>query len=305
MHQQSILVTANTNLGSAGALVSIDDIEKHYTTTIAANAAAKYKCADPSCNVPVIAVITKLTKQTRRNSPTSYFRASRKKPHVKRCSRAPSPTATTTPTPSSTVGQASPNRTSAPTVWVDPLSTAGGAIGGGSSTTGVPPSGSHGARGASGSGTSQGHSQMVESFAKKWVSMNAQTQRATPLTAPWNSQCTYHSAFHPFAYNVTVDVSTVGSKIFAGVVQQVINNPSGYIITLLEKNSDGKVLEVLVPLAAFLFGGAGLALNSKLASLVGSTKPATVFALGIFFRNQTGVLSLSIAHPHYIHIQSN
>jgi hypothetical protein len=66
MHQQAILVTANVNLGSSGSLVSIDDIEKHYSTTIAANATVKYNCADPKCGVPVIAVITKLTKQTRK-----------------------------------------------------------------------------------------------------------------------------------------------------------------------------------------------------------------------------------------------
>lgn len=64
MHQQAILVTGNAILGCAGTPVSIDDIEKHYATTAAANAGAAYKCADPQCGVPVIAVITMLTKAT-------------------------------------------------------------------------------------------------------------------------------------------------------------------------------------------------------------------------------------------------
>jgi hypothetical protein len=144
---------------------------------------------------------------------------------------------------------------------------------------------------------------MVESFAKKWVAMNASTQRATDLAAPWNPQGTYHSAFHPFAYNVTVDVSTVGSKIFVGVVQQLINSPSGYIITLLEKNPGGDALEVLVPPAALLFGRPSRALNARLKSLVGSTKPATIFVLGTFSRNRIGALTLSVIHPHYMYIK--
>lgn len=303
MHQQATLVSANVKLGNAGALVSIDDIEKHYATTAAANAAAKYKCADPKCGVSVIAVITKLTKQTRKNSPTSYFRASRKNPHVKGCSRAPVPTKVTTTTHGGTAGQASPNRTSAPTVWVDPLATAGSGVGGGGNATGTPSTGSRGTRGANGSGMSQGHSQMVETFAKKWVGMNAQTQRTTSLAAPWNPHGTYHSAFHPFAYNKAVDASTVGIKIYVGVVKQLINSPSGYIITLQEKNSGGEALEVLVPPAVFQYGAPGRALNSKLARLIGSTNPVTVFALGIFSKNPTGAISLSVAHPHCMHVQ--
>ena len=82
MHQQAVLVTGNANLGSAGTPVNIGDIEKHYTTTAAANAGIAYKCADPKCGVPVVAVITKLSKAKRKNSPSSYFRANKSKPHV-------------------------------------------------------------------------------------------------------------------------------------------------------------------------------------------------------------------------------
>lgn len=122
MHQQAILVTGNAKLGSAGTSVGIDDIEKHYTTTSAANAGIAYKCADPKCGVPVIAVITKLTKAKRKNSPSSYFRANRSKPHVNGCTREPSPPVPTTPSHGGPGSPASPNRTSAPAVWVNPLS---------------------------------------------------------------------------------------------------------------------------------------------------------------------------------------
>lgn len=306
MHQQAILVTGNANLGSVGTLVGIDKIEQHYATTIAANAGINYMCANPKCGVPVVAVITKLTKKTRKNSPSSYFRANKSKPHVNGCSRAPAPLVPTAPAQGGTVGPASPNRTNAPAVWVDPLSHTGGLVSGGSggNASGTPSSGLRGTRGTSGSGTSQGQSQMVESFAKKWLAMNAQTQRSSPLAASWNPQGTYHTAFHPFGYtyNATIDASTSGQKIYVGVLKQVLNSASGYIITFLEKNSGGEALEVFVPPEVFLFGPPGSALNSKLGSLVGSTKPSQVFALGTFLRSRTGALSLSVAHPHYIYI---
>jgi hypothetical protein len=138
MHQQAILVTANAKLGSAGTPVGIDDIEKHFATTTAANAGIAYKCADPKCGVPVIAVITKLTKATRKTSPSSYFRANGSKPHVNGCTREPSPSVPTKASHSGQVNTANPNRTNAPVVWVDPLSQAGSTsgVGGSVSATG-------------------------------------------------------------------------------------------------------------------------------------------------------------------------
>lgn len=303
MHQQAILVTGNANLGSAGTPVGIDDIEKHYTTTVAANAGIAYKCADPKCGVPVIAVITKLTKATRKNSTSSYFRANRSKPHVNGCTREPSLSVPTAPSHGGPVNPASPNRTNAPVVWVDPLSQAGSTSGGGGSgsATGTPSSGPHGTRGTSGSGTSQGRSQMVESFAKKWLAMNAQTQRSSPLTAPWNPQGSYYTAFHAFAYHRTADVSATGQQIYVGMLKQVVKTTSGYIVSLSEVNSAGEALEVFVPSSALL-GTPGAALNSRLGGLVGTTKTTQVFVLGTFSRINSGTFSLSVAHPHYIYI---
>lgn len=304
MHQQAILVTGNAKLGSAGTSVGIDDIEKHYTTTSAANAGIAYKCADPKCGVPVIAVITKLTKAKRKNSPSSYFRANRSKPHVNGCTREPSPPVPTTPSHGGPGSPASPNRTSAPAVWVDPLSQAGSTSGGGSigSATGTPSSGPHGTRGTSGSGTSQGRSQKVESFAKKWLAMNAQTQRSSPLAAPWNPHGSYYTAFHALAYHRATDVSAIGQKIYVGMLKQVVKTASGYIVSLSEVNSAGEALEVVVPSSALLFGTSGAALSSRLGGLTGTTTTTQVFALGTFSRINSGAFSLTVAHPHYIYI---
>ncbi|WP_230346500.1 hypothetical protein [Methylobacillus methanolivorans] len=302
MHQQAILVTANPKLGSAGTPVIIGDIEKHFATTATANAGIEYKCADPKCGVPVIAVITKLTTATRKTSPSSYFRANGSKPHANGCTREPSPSVPTTASHGGPVNPASPNRTNAPAVWVDPLSQAGGTSGVGGSATGTPSSGSRSTRGTKGLGTSQGRSQMVESFAKKWLAMNAQIQRSSPLTAPWNPQGTYYTAFHAFAYHRAADVSSTGQKIYVGILKQAVKTTSGYIISLSEVNSSGEALEMFVPSSALLFGISGTTLNSRLGGLVGTTKTTQVFALGTFSRINSETLSLTVTHPHYIYI---
>lgn len=304
MHQQAVLVTGHSTLGGAGAPVGIDDIERLYPTTTAANIGIAYRCANPNCAVPVIAVITKVAKKGRKNSPSSYFRANRSKPHIKGCSRAPVPPGNAVPAPATTVTPASPNRTKIPTAWVDPLARANGMSGGSgsNSTTGTPSSGSQGTRSSNGTGTSQGHSQMVEGFAKQWLSMNSTTQKATPLTAPWNPGGTYYSAFHPIKFRSTIDVSNTGQKLYVGVLDSVVNTATGSVITLHEQNSSGAALEIFVTSAIFLFGAAGSSLRTKLSSLASAPKPIQIFVLGTFSGANKGTLSLSIPHPHYIHI---
>lgn len=304
MHQQAILVTGNAKLGSAGAPVVIDDIEKHYPTTSAANAGIAYKCADPKCSVPVIAVITRVAKVARKNSPSSYFRANRSRPHVNGCTREPSPSVPSPPSHAGPASPASPNRTSAPVVWIDPISQTGSTSGGGNSGTAaeISPRAPHGTRGTNGSGTSQGRSQMVESFAKKWLTMNAQTQRSSPLTAPWNPQGFYYTAFHAFAYHRNADFSATDKKIYVGMLKHVVKDISGYTVALSEVSPAGEALEVIIPPSALLFGASGAALNSMLGRLVGTTETTQVFALGTFLRINSGILSLTVAHPHYIYI---
>ena len=143
---------------------------------------------------------------------------------------------------------------------------------------------------------------MVESFAKKWLAMNAQSLRSSPLTAPWNPRGTYYSAFHVFAYHQTADVSSAGQKIYVGMLKQVVKTTSGYIVSLSEVNSGGEALEVFVPLSALLFGTSGATLNTRLGRLAGATKTTQVFALGTFLRIDSGIFSLTVAHPHNIYI---
>lgn len=210
----------------------------------------------------------------------------------------------TTPSHGGPITPASPNRTNAPVVWVDPLSQAGSTAGSGGrgSATGMPSSGSRDIRGTSGSGTSQGSSQMVESFAKKWLAMNVQSQRLSPLTAPWNPQGSYYTGFYALAFHRTADVSATDQKIYVGMLKQVVHTASGYIVSLSEVNSGGEVLEVFVPSSALLFGSSGAALNSRLGGLVNTTKTTQVFVLGTFSRINSGTFSLSVMHPHYIYI---
>jgi len=252
----------------------------------------------------VIAVITKLMKITRKSSPSSYFRANKPNPHVMGCTREPSPSVTTTPPQGGATNPASPNRTNAPAVWIDPLTHSAGTVGGSGSdgATGTPSSGSRGTRGISGSGTSQGRSQMVESFAKKWLAMNAQTQRSSSLTAPWNLHGNYYTAFHAFAYHLTADASATGQKIYVGILKQVVKTTSGYIVSLSEVNSGGEALEVFIPSSVLLLGTPGTTLNSKLRRLASTTKTTQVFVLGTFTHLGSMTLSLLVAHPHYIYI---
>jgi hypothetical protein len=143
---------------------------------------------------------------------------------------------------------------------------------------------------------------MVERFAKEWLAKNAQELKSMPLTAPWNPEGHYHSAFHVLHYNRSSDVSTTGQKIYLGMLKQVRSTVSGYIVELSEINAGSEILEVFVPLSAFLFGAAGNTLRSKLLSLAAAPKTIQVFALGSFSRISKTTLSLNVPHPYYIYI---
>lgn len=132
--------------------------------------------------------------------------------------------------------------------------------------------------------------------------MNAQTQRSSPLAAPWNPHGSYYTAFHALAYHRATDVSAIGQKIYVGMLKQVVKTASGYIVSLSEVNSAGEALEVVVPSSALLFGTSGAALSSRLGGLTGTTTTTQVFALGTFSRINSGAFSLTVAHPHYIYI---
>lgn len=309
MHQQAKLTTNHPILGNVGDPVSTAALEKLFTSSSQANNDIGYKCADSNCGVRVIAVITKLSKAQRKNSPSSYFSA-KPKSHRPGCTRQPN--STNPPTHSVGTGvTASPSRTSRPTVWVDPRnqyvlgvtsnSQAGNSITGTNS--------GRGGRSRTGGGVSQGRSQMIESYATEWVSMSVQEKHNEKLLAPWNPGGTYFSAFHPIRYYKSVDVVSIGEKIFVGEISNVIKTKTGYVITLSERNSTSETLWIWVQDVTFTYGASGQGLQRLLANLAANIAMASgrqVFALERFTKQQNNNnqswVSLPVVHPHMIWI---
>lgn len=307
-HEQAILVNANAKLGDAETPVAISDVEKHYPTTAVANAGITYRCANEVCGVPVKAVIPLLSKPGRKTSPASYFRADKNNPHVTGCTRRPSSSSSPTRDPGNGSIPANPNRSSAPAVWTDPMSDAMSKVGGGTGVVSGGPaaqtSGSRGRRGTRGSGTSLSQSQMIGKFAKEWIDTNADEQRSMPLQASWNPAGTYHSAFNVLHYKRNADFSRSGQKIHVGMLRQVQQNESEYVIVLSETGPGGELVQVIVPLQMLSSVGAGAALQTTLRRLSAmAIIPLTqVFALGEFIYDDTNKLSLVVMHPYYIYI---
>lgn len=149
----------------------------------------------------------------------------------------------------------------------------------------------------------------MESYAIEWVGMTTHEKQTDALQAPWNPGGTYFSAFHPISYYPSVDVTTLGEKIFVGTFSSAIKSKTGYVITLAEKNSSGEQLWVWVQGHAFAFGAAGQALQQLLANCVaspGNYVGKRVFALEKFTR-QSGPKrpwsSIPVVHPHMMWIE--
>lgn len=298
MHEQAILTSAYVLLGAVGDPVSIASVERLFKTSDDANTAVRFRCADPRCGVKIKAVITKQSKPARKSSPSSYFRGR----HNKGCTREP---LTPEPTTSSPVvsGNASPDRTSAPTVWVEPTAAK---TGGGKTSPGAGPTGPNvatgtGKRGTTGTGTSQGRSQLVERFATHWDSLSAAAQKTQTLTAEWNPGDTYFSAFHPIAFRKRVDVASVGRKIFVGVLSRVEMTATGAKILLQETNHNGASLFVEVDEEALRTGTTGQALKAHLLRLSATPASLRTFALGEF-ENIPPHYVLTVSHPSLIFI---
>ena len=300
MHEQAVLVASHPLLGAAGTPVTIGIVEHHYFDSASANAAASFRCADQHCNVSVRCVIPAQSKSGRKTSPGAYFRGR----HKAGCMRAPV-AAVPVSAPAVATVPASPHRGSIPTVWIAPAM-AGQAVAGSAPSSGGGSAANGSGRLGHGSGTSQTQSALIERFADEWLAMNAAVQRTTPLTAPWNPGGTYHSAVHSIGYHPTTDVTGVGERIFGGMLASVRKVKTGYVLTLVEKNPDGRDLTVWVQDVTFQQGRAGTALQARLAALVQTpTVGLRVFALGEFIpqvRPKHCWYALPIVHPHYLHL---
>ena len=301
MHQQAILTTANDALGVEGDPVSIGVVEKHFNTSAKANAAAKFKCADSICNAKVSAVITKLSKKSRKNSPSSYFRGK----HRKGCTRQPRPTVS--PPVSTVVSEsASPTRTDAPAIWVEPTVNreTKGTRGSGGGLFGPAGAGGSGKRSPNGTGVSEGRTQLVETLALKWMALSANVQRSHKLLADWNPGGNYFSAFGVLSYRNVGNVLDIARKIFVGMVAHVGDSHGVYTLNLSEINTDRVGLALKIEPQAFKYGRTGKALEEKLGKLATTTlsEPVPVFALGQFVRDAGTSHVLQVEHPSLIYL---
>lgn len=161
-HDVAELATNGSKLGSAGKLVTIQDVEVAYGTADAAKMAVSFRCAD--CRISVVPVIPDVHKTARKRSPSPYFRATTK--HRKGCTRLPVPAPVAGPTAREMAAR--PIRALYPTQWRDappagprPVVSTGGKTPGGPPTSAVP-----GARVTQpGTGTSQRSSVFIAMFA--------------------------------------------------------------------------------------------------------------------------------------------
>lgn len=284
MHDEAILISGSGKVASPGSLVMIGSVERVYKFTGAVNGLERFKCADKTCGVPVIAVIIQPKKHGRKKSPSSHFRAS-PMPHRPGCTRKASGVAT-----SNLLGgganPASPTKGPFPTKWTSPLkvtsiSAASGPLSSGRTSNSASSTGNR--RSRSGAGTSKSSSSRVERFASSWDAMTPTLRTSTELTAPWNPGGTYASAFRDLAMNPLGGKGPTPMRIYKGTATRVHRGSSGYLIWLSERHSNGEELVFWIQNGVETSGPSGAALWARLtanADVVGSA----VFALGAFTR---------------------
>lgn len=299
MHEQAMLTRDHPKLGGIDGLVTIGDISQEYTTSVAANNAVKVKCANPFCGVKVSIVIPSKTKGLRKTTPSPHFRGV----HAAGCDRKPSSLVSKNDVVSTSLS-ANPNRSDVPQVWIDPATTTFGTSGNSSTAinrdTGVG-SGGQG-RSSVGQGTSKSQSEMLERFAKAWLGMSQSVRKKELLKAPWNTEGTYASAFHPFEFANTKFLGKIGYKIYTAAVDTISDQNGDICITLKQKVAASVSKLVVIKASTFGVGAAGKALSKILAN---DLKPGVfVFALGAFkFNSATGTSELIVTHPYYFYLQ--
>lgn len=194
MHEQARLTKSHQTLGQVGQLVSIEDIEKNYSTSAKANSAVEVECANTRCKVKVRITIISPSKPGRKITPSSYFHGK----HIAGCDRKPSQPQLAPMHASPTQG-ANPDKNNIPAVWVDPIGTSPGSGG----PTAISPSqinpssASTQGRSRTGAGTSKSQSQRVERFAKEWLKLTQQVRKTQPLEAPGISAALTPQRFIP------------------------------------------------------------------------------------------------------------
>ncbi len=282
MHDEAILTKGTGKIASTGSSVTIDAVEKVYKSSAAVKANESFKCADPSCGITVIAVITQSVKPGRKKSPSSYFRAA-SKPHQPGCTRKPSGVTTVSP-PLTGSNPANPIKGSVPTVWNAPTTPPGPTTTGTVATPTTPPAAGAGTGAGTstiGTGTSSSSSSRIEKFAKSWIAMSSATRTSTQLSAPWNPGGTYDSAFFDLAVNVLSSPNKSPMRIYRGTIARIYPGATGYSLGLSETHSTGIELVVWVQSGVQKSGPSGVNLWNRLNSKA-VTVGMEVFALGQF-----------------------
>lgn len=311
-HEQAVILNVDYKLGKKPQdLVSIDEIEKCYSTTQAAKVNS-YVCANPSCSVSVTAVITPKSKLNRKQSPSSYF-AAKPKSHIEGCDRQPKPKDSN----QSGSGSSAPKEQKSKyrTKWVDPKSNVSSGGGSGSVDTPTTPaggleSGRGKVQGSASDKRSQGRSSLIKRFAEDWLSMNVRERQSTPLEAPWNPEGNYFSAFVPLEFYKNREIADVGERIYSGLLKKVVHGRTGVTLILQEPHFTGWPFWIWITSKTFTEGRSGAALQVELNDLFKnkSHKELRVFALGKFIEQPREVntwWSLQVNHPAMIAILDN
>lgn len=276
-HEVARLTKADPNLGPAGQVVSITKVVARYGSSKAANASARFICAD--CGVPVTAVVPAAHKAERARSPSAHFRA--KGSHKTGCTRLPRVLERIGQTTRQMAGR--PDQAKAPSVWEDPPATSSVASAAGTAMLGSALL-SPGAPGAKvshhGTSASVGHSYLVQRFAEAYLRMTGPEAKSAALSASWNPGGTYASAFTVLSQKKP-SVSPTPKQIYVGEIAKIHQGDSGFVLELVETHSDRTELRLWLKNELEHTAPAGPSLWSRL--LGGQVTPKMiVFALGAF-----------------------
>lgn len=312
MHEVAVLLNDDPRLGVAGQLVTIDEIEEHYSTSKAANV-NRYRCADGNCGVRVDAVIPAKIKPGRKISPCAYFVA--RPTHAPGCSRKPNAFQAAS---QETSGYNAPNseRISSPVIWVDPRKNLSPTSVDSESTDEKSPDQTSDGRSRSRGvkGVSEARSQLVRKFATEWKNMTPNRRRSTPLKAEWNPGGNYDSAINPLINFKKLSLQNRSELLFEATVSRIHEGATGFTLDLVETDSSELQLKIWIRTIALTSGKQGRALKSELEEF--KNNPNEISGKKVYFLSSFSTqsswknpdwewLAAPIDHPSLIWISDN
>lgn len=304
-HDSAELAHADPQLGPAGKLVTIQQVQTTYGTAAAAKAAVHFRCAD--CKTEVFPVIPRRLVPNRLRSPSPHFKAVGS--HRPGCTRLPVAVPSIGPTAKTMAAR--PQRARVPTEWRDappvgPRRMIGVAHPG--SVAAAPSAVVRGARvSGPGTGMSIKSATDVRVFAEALISMGPGEASLTELTAYWNPGGTYETAFVGVGAGVVTEANPP-ERVYYGQIEEVHRGKSGYTLTLTHRHANGLRLRIWLQYALETASAPGPQLWADLVS--GQvTKDMFVFALGEFRLQQSpgsspNYYSMPVTDGHRVWITS-